>query len=674
MVMLAGSTLWITQQLAVWAMLIQALAIAVSYWSRHQPYRWQLSPIALNLGMLFVTSTTIQVALQGGPATLGLAHFAALAQGLQLLDARPRRTEFLLVALALFQVILASNLTDSVFFTPLLVAFLFATVWTLLVHTLRSEASEAADVSVGHAITPGLLRVTLIASSASVALAMVLFMLLPRLHSSVLRGSALGPTLATAGFTDSIALGTLGTIRQDSTVVLRIETLEGTPPPFANAYWSGLAFDHFDGTTWSVSSKLKYGVAGAPEMGVTLTRDVASPRLVQRIVREPVAGSVLFTSGIPHALQGGMRVIERDANGGLYAAGQGTDRIRYTVTSEPNRRVESALMRDAASPPPRATDRFLQLPALSPRVAELARSITATARSDAERMALLENYLLTNGRYSDTPPALDEDSGVSPLESFLFEEMSAHCEYYATALVVLARSVGIPSRLVNGFAGGRTNAVGDFVELSRSHAHAWVDVHYALAGWVRYDATPPDLRQSAIPTLSLAARVADLASAVEYWWFQRVVGFDRSDQMGVLKRAWLAWRGDRKSNSAATSRAKARAWGLDPEAWRDEVLALLALGACGIALWRFRSRGEADAVPGYYRRALQILARRGIVRESTVSARDFVAHVTQQVPPAAGAAFGQITEFYLAERFGQRADLDATVPLRRLREAVRLPA
>ena len=136
MVTIASATLWITQHLAIWAVLIQVLAIAISLWRRCSPFAWQRSALALNLGMMGVTGTTIHVALQGGPATLGLAHFAALTQGLQLIDARPRRTEFLLVALALFQVVLASNLTDSVFFIPLLVGFLFATAWTLVLPRL----------------------------------------------------------------------------------------------------------------------------------------------------------------------------------------------------------------------------------------------------------------------------------------------------------------------------------------------------------------------------------------------------------------------------------------------------------------------------------------------------------------------------------------------------------
>ena len=97
--------------------------------------------------------------------------------------------------------VLAANLTDSVFFTPLLVAFVFAAVWTLLVHTLRSEALEAGQPrELPRALTPGLARTTLVASALAVVLAMVLFVALPRLRSSVVRGPAVGGALAASGF------------------------------------------------------------------------------------------------------------------------------------------------------------------------------------------------------------------------------------------------------------------------------------------------------------------------------------------------------------------------------------------------------------------------------------------------------------------------------------------
>jgi transglutaminase-like putative cysteine protease len=678
MVSVASATLWITQQLAIWAMLAQALAIVISLWRRRDPFEWQRSPIALNLGMMAVTGATIHVAFQGGPATLGLAHFAALTQGLQLIDARARRTEFLLVALALFQVLLASNLTDSVFFTPLLFAFLFSTAWTLLVHTLRSEAAEAGDhQSATHALTPALLRVTLVASAASVGLALVLFVLLPRLNSSIMQSSGFNPGFATSGFSDRVALGDIGKIRKDRTVVLRVETLQGKSPDPSNAYWRGLAFDHFDGTSWSVTPPTRLPVSGTAEFGVSFGQGPASANLVQRVVREPVEGGVLFEMGRLREVQGAVKRLERDVNGGLYAAEQNDDRLRYTVaTAVPSWREED-LRNDVALPPNRDGARYLQLPELSEAVAALALQIVGDAKTDADRVRALERYLLRNGRYSDTPPALAEGDNRSALEAFLFEEMAAHCEYYASALVVLARSLGLPARLVNGFAGGRENRIGNFIELSRSDAHAWSEVHYERSGWVRYDATPPDLRRRAETSLPFDEQLRQFASAMEYWWFQRVVGFDRSDQVQAVKRAWLAWRGFTRTvaktpTAPDTKRDRFQLGGT----LREPLLGALALGATAILYIRVRQRHRRSNVPDYYARALRILSRRGLVRTPTEGAREFARSASHTLTPPASAAFSRLTEGYLRQRFGGFPEQDATSDLGELKREIgrRAPA
>jgi len=656
MVALASATLWITQQLDPWALGAQVVAIVVSLWRRTDPFSWQTNPWFLNVGMLGITVGTTAVALRGEPSTIALAHFAATTQGLQLLDARPRRTEFLLVALALFQVVLAANLTDSVFFTPLLVAFVLATVWTLLVHTLRSEALEAGQPGeLSRAFTPGLLRTTLVASALSVLLALVLFVTLPRLRSSVVRGSAVGPAFAAAGFSDRVELGELGRIRGDATVVMRVETLEGEPPGPQEAYWRGLAFDRFDGRTWSITPPERLPVAGSAEGGVTFGSEPERFDLVQRIVREPVEGGVLFRVGDPRALQGTIRHLERDVSGGLYAASQDDERIRYTVRSWRAVPDDAALSRDRAVAPPRRTEQVLARANLSPAIGALAARIVAGAGSDAERARAIERYLIANGHYTDTPPEPDPTSDRTPIERFLLGELAGHCEYFASAMVVLAREVGLPARLVNGFAGGRTNAIGGFIELSHSDAHAWAEIHYEHAGWVRYDPTPPDLRLRAALPPTLGDRFADLGSAIELWWFQRVVGFDRSDQVDALKRAWLAWRGRSRSHAeVAPAPAPSGAWRAALER-RELVAALCAGGGIGLAalfLWR-RRRADPDAHAGYAR-ALRLLARHGLVRSPGTTARRFAGEVASALPPAAGEAFAALTEAYLVERFGER--------------------
>ncbi|MFQ5417561.1 MAG: DUF3488 and DUF4129 domain-containing transglutaminase family protein [Myxococcota bacterium] len=674
LVTVASATLWITQQLAPWVIAIQVGLLLYTLALRTRPQVWQRNDIVLNVGMFFIVGVTIRVALAGGPSTIALAHFAALTQALQLVDARPRRTEFLLVALALFQVVLASNLTDSVFFPPLLMIFLFATVWTLLVHTLRSEALEAGSPhqAASRALTPGLIKMTLFATTGSIALALVLFIVLPRLRSSVVSGSGVAPGMATAGFSDTVALGDLGSIRQDPTVVMRVRTASGEPPSRAEAYWRGLAFDHFDGTSWSITPVGHSIVPGSAEGGVSFGTHPDQFNLVQVIVREPVEGGVLFGIGEKRLLQGAVRHLETDVNGGLYAAGQALDRVRYTISTERVEWHDPALRQDRAVSPRWDRGRYTQLPDLSPAVAALAHEITRDTDSDAAAVRALETYLFTNGEYSDTPPALDDSSGVSPLEHFLFDDMAAHCEYYASALVMLARSLGIPARLVNGFAGGRRNRFGDFIEVARSDAHAWAEIHYERAGWVRYDATPAVLRFRAEAPISLNERVRELASAMEIWWFQRVVGFDRSDQIRAVKGAWLAWKAQQPSEREIASGSVFSQWqGLVAGPSREIALLLLAFAAA-LVLLRRRPRAHRPGVPRAYSEALRLLERRGLKRDPATTARQFAATVAGSFPTA-GPIFEELTESYLGERFGGRRDPRGPKSASELRRQLRAP-
>jgi transglutaminase-like putative cysteine protease len=638
LVTVASATLWITQQLSPTVVAVQLVLLGLSLWRRERPFGWQRSSTALNLGMIAIAAVTVMVGLRGQPSTIALAHFAALTQGLQLLDARPRHTEFLLVTLALFQVVLASNLTDSVFFPPLLAAFVFAAVWTLLVHPLRTERIQAGDAAgVGRAITPGL-----------------------------------GPALATAGFSDRVTLGDLGRIRQDSTVVMRVETLEGAAPSAHDGYWKGLAFDHFDGVTWSITPPGRALVPGSAEGGVSLGRGPERVDLVQRIVREPVEAGVLFAPGRVRRLQGTVRRLERDTSGGLYAVGQAEERVRYTVSAERSRPRESQLRRDRALPARHREARDLQLPSLSAEVSALAGRIVEARGTDAERVRAVEQHLLQNGRYTNLPPQVGPDDPRSPVEAFLLGGLAGHCEYFATSMVLLLRSVGIPARLVNGFAGGRENAIGGFLEITRSDAHTWVEVHFAEAGWVRYDPTPADLRARPPVALSLGERLRQLGSAVELWWFQRVVGFDRADQIQALKRAWLAWRGMRGGRSALGAPDIGASSAAFRAALRTALPGLAGLAALVLLLaWRGRAAASGPAVPRAYREALRLLARRGLVRTPCTTASDFARAVEAAQPEAVSAPFGVLTRAYLEERFGGRAPRQASGALAQLREGLR---
>jgi transglutaminase-like putative cysteine protease len=671
MVGIASATLAISAQIEPFALLLALAALGWAIVRGARPAGWQLNRWVLNGLLAACVTAGIGVAQAGSAPIVALAHFALLAQGLQLVDARPRRTEFLLVALAIFQVTLAANLTDSVLFPPLLVAFTVAAVWTLVVHTLRAEALEAGEPGAAQrALSRGLERTTLFASLCSVLLSLALFPLLPRVRSGAIFDRSFGVPVATSGFSERVELGDIGRIRLDPTRVMRVTTVEGSVPAASERYWRGLAFDRFDGRRWQVTPPGRMPVQGDPEIGV----DLGGPRrrggrAVQQIAREMIPSGVLFTPGLPAGFRGAVGRLERDVNRALHAPSAAGKRVLYQVSAELVEPADTELALDAVESP-KGDARYLQLPPLDARIVALAAEITAGAASDAARVRAVESWLRTNGRYTDSPP--DFGASASPLEGFLLERAEGHCEYFASSMVVLLRSAGLPARLVNGFAGGHDNTVGGFLEVAQSDAHAWVEVPFRKAGWVRYDPTPADLRLAGAEALRETAGWGELASAIELWWFRNVVDFDRGTQARAVRKVWTTWHRWRRGQTPQEE------LGVDtplsivmPTAplWAAGLLALAA-AAFGAELRR-RRRRRRPRLPAAYGRALGLLARRGHVRAEHETARGFARAVAASVPPAAAEAFARLTDAYLAERFGGLRPAGGAAELRTLRDSLR---
>jgi len=655
MVASATLTLAITGQVSLIALGVATLAIGLAALWREEPRSFQRSALLLNIALGVITAISVVLWMRGELALIALSHFAILTSGLQLLDSRPRRAEFLLVALSLFQVVLAANLTDSMWFPPLLTVFAVTTVWTLMVHTLRAEALEAGDgAAARRVLTTQLYTLTGVASIVTVVIALVVFPLLPRIRSGAFLSGGLGGSMGVSGFSDRVELGDIGRIRMDPQVALRVETLAGDPPPPPEAYWRGLALDAFDGRTWSVTPPDRERVPGFGESGLALESRRPGVRLEQRIVREPVTSGVLFSSGTALRLQGSVGGVERDVNGGFYAFRTAPDRVSYDVITAPEGPTASDLQADRAREPHGADGRFLALPPLDPGVIALAERIVADAGNDAERARALELHLQMTGRYTDSPP--DHSRGGSPIESFLLNQTEGHCEYFASGMVVLARSIDLPARIVNGFAGGETNSIGGFTEVRRSDAHTWVEVHYEDAGWVRYDPTPTDLRLAGASRLSARDQWGDLQSALEYWWFKNVIDFDRSRQALALRGAWVAWRNwrnpvEQPAGDVTPATGNSR-FGFGPGA---QLALPAALAIAVFLLWRARGKPR-ESVPTYYRDALRLVARRGGPRRGpSATARGFAEEAAGVLPDAAASAFETVTDLYLAERFGGQA-------------------
>ena len=139
---------------------------------------------------------------------------------------------------------------------------------------------------------------------------------------------------------------------------------------------------------------------------------------------------------------------------------------------------------------------YLQLPKkkISAKVRELAKNLTTGLESPYEKAVALRDHLRNNYKYVLYAQKVPE--GKEPVDYFLFTLKEGHCEYYASVLAVLARSVGLPARVAVGFSPGNYNTMTGLFEVHEYHAHAWPQLFIDKIGWLTFDATPPQYVRS----------------------------------------------------------------------------------------------------------------------------------------------------------------------------------
>ncbi len=390
-------------------------------------------------------------------------------------------------------------------------------------------------------------------------LSVVLFFLFPRLGLGILGRQARSPVMTT-GFAEEVSLGKFGTLKADNTVVMRVEFPAGVPPQVESLYWRGMSFDRYDGRAWSRTLDRLLPIfpngAGVFDLSASPLIPAASDLqffpLEQLIYLEPLATPTVF--GVAPLLE----VEWRDRGGAMtpqQAWQRQTLRLFLSETGDVSHSLPPRMpyFYRATSwilqPPPSRLGQlsreellgvldpvqrqaYLQLPEdLDPRIPALAREITAGIPDVFDQVTALQNYLLENYAYTTNLP----DPGAEPpLEAFLFTHRRGHCEYFATALTVLTRSLGIPARLVNGFLGGRWVAQENYLAVRNADAHSWTEIPFGPYGWVIFDATPAEANVS--QRQSWWDPIQDFYDSLRFRWFKYVIQYDLSTQRQIWRQ------------------------------------------------------------------------------------------------------------------------------------------
>jgi len=160
---------------------------------------------------------------------------------------------------------------------------------------------------------------------------------------------------------------------------------------------------------------------------------------------------------------------------------------RYQVRAVLSNPTQKELRQSGSEYPAWVHDQYLQIPRKnSAQVKRLAEQITAELPTNFDKVQAVTEYLRQNIKYSETIPA--PPAGADPMNWFLFDWRRGFCNYFATAEVLLLRSIGIPARMVVGFAEGKPDQYGLF-HISGKDAHAWPEVYFPKIGWVQFEPT-----------------------------------------------------------------------------------------------------------------------------------------------------------------------------------------
>lgn len=252
------------------------------------------------------------------------------------------------------------------------------------------------------------------------------------------------------------------------------------------AYWRLTALDTFDGQIWSSND-------GYRKAGRELERVGPRPRAAQDIVQE-YSVTELSSIWLPAAYQPleieGVEGVSYNADSGSAISKFPTsDGLNYTVRSaRPS--FTSAELSTGQALAPASLRSHLELPAdIPPQVAQLARDVVAAADAQTPftRALALQNYLRDNFEYDIN---IDQGHGKQALSNFLFSTKRGYCEQFAGSYAVLARLVGLPSRVAVGFTPGDFDQAAGVYRVKGIHAHAWPEVFIEGAGWVLFEPTP----------------------------------------------------------------------------------------------------------------------------------------------------------------------------------------
>jgi protein-glutamine gamma-glutamyltransferase len=608
-------------------------------------------------------------------------HLVLFVMIVRLFSTTRDRDYYFLAVISFLMVLAAAVLTvDSTFLLAFAAFMLMAVVTCILMEMRRASAQasirahSSSDDSAHRQMafslagaSPVLVFLILLAGAA-------IFFVLPRISSGYLSTFARSREIST-GFSDRVQLGQIGEIQQSNSLVMHIQ-IDGDPHGAYDLKWRGVTLNVFDGKTWfnphaqRIVTNLGSGRFFLSQPGRHLERlQPAGPAqsIHYHVLMEPLVSNVFFLAPTAGILQGNYRLLSIDDGDAVFDIDPEHPISRYEATSNVAQPTPVELRTAPDAYPPEILLNYLQLPRLDARIGPLAERITGSLDNNFDKTVAIEAYLRAKFGYTlQLPSSVPRD----PVANFLFERKQGHCEYFASSMAIMLRTLGIPSRVVNGFRTGEFNDLTSQYLVRASNAHSWVETYFPNYGWISFDPTPAAPLQMRTGWSRSTLYLDALAS----FWREWVINYDAGHQYNLGREAtrnsleWFQrarnWARRHHQGLLRAARQTQRTVSHSPVKWSltgGTGALLLLLAANTKRLWRGLRRRRVAARPGkspslaatiWYERMTRMLARKGWRKSPAHTPEEFLIGIQDEAMRESVAEF---TRHYESARFGGSA-------------------
>lgn len=573
----------------------------------------------------------------------GMVLLLIMAFFLKLLELKAKRD--LLIAIYLAYFVIA---TQMLFEQDLISALYLIACLLLVTAALISTYIQVQQLPKSYP-----LKVAAQMLAVSLPIMLLAFLVFPRLPP--LWAMPLPSDKGKTGMSDFMQPGSIAELAESDELVFRSEFATQTPP-LSDLYWRGVVLEQYDGKQWKEAK-----TEAVDDVSLAYNMDAAQQYDYQ-ITLEPHQKRWLFAlegvQSFPHkarlqndyTLQSRRPIYQREQ----WQLSSALGALKVLPLSSKQRRINTYLPAEQ-----------------NPRMQALAQQWwQENPQPEAYLDAVLQHFNQQDFYYTMSPNLLGEHA----VDEFLFDSRRGFCEHYTHAFVSLARSVGLPARVIMGYQGGDINPYKQHVTVRQLDAHAWAEVWLENQGWVRFDPTfavaPERIERGSRDSLSQEERYLAKSplSAVRFGgvvWLSRFQY--RFDQMNYWWHSTvLAYQGEQQ-NSLLQHVLGKDIW-LKIAIFIVTTLFLTILLVVALLHWRYRP-AKKPAQLKLYHQFVRKLAKQGVEKPSNMAAQAFAQLAAEQLPEKA-EAIQAVTASYLTLQYAELTQEQRKRQLLQLKQAV----